>query len=94
MGLWYLIAVFIVVLISGCAVNLFRRHFVIQLAGIAFLFTYSIFKSFLVVKNTQYINIKEVYFSFLPSLTGIAACLVSMVLGFWVFPHIRKRIKS
>jgi fluoride ion exporter CrcB/FEX len=94
MGIWYLIAVFIIVLISGCAVNLLKRHFVIQLAGIAFLFTYSIFKSFFIVESNRYINIKEVYFLFLPSLTGIAACLVSMVLGFWVFPHIRKRIKN
>ncbi len=90
----YLYAVFIVVLVSGCIVNLLKRHFVIQLAGIAFLFTYSIFKSIFIVHNNTNISAKDIYFSLLPSLTGIAACLVSMVLGFWIFPYIRKRIKN
>jgi hypothetical protein len=93
-GLPYLAAVYIIVLISGCAVNLLRRHFVIQLAGIAFLFTYAVCKSFLIFKKYLYVDARDIYFSFLPSLTGIAACLVSMVLGFWIFPDIRKKIKG
>jgi len=90
----YLTAIYLIVLISGCAVILLRRHFIIQLAGIAFLFTYAVCRSFVLFKNNLNIDIRDVYFSFLPSLTGIAACLGSMVLGFWLFPAIRKRIKD
>lgn len=90
----YLTAVYLIVLISGCAINLLRRHYIVQLAGIAFLFTYAVCKSFVLFKNNLNVDLREVYFSFLPSLAGISACLSSMVLGFWIFPAIRKKVKD
>ena len=90
----YSLAVFAVVLLSGCAVNLLRQHFIFQLTGIAFFFTYSVFKTFDLINNDPGISVRELYLFSLPMLAGVSACLVSMVLGFWIFPLIRKKIKS
>lgn len=90
----YSLAVFLVVLISGCVLNLLKRHFIYQLTGIAFFFTYSIFMLMNVFKSRYDISPSEVYFSILPSLMGVSACLISMVLGFWLFPPIRKRFRD
>ncbi len=91
---FYAIAVFIIILISGCAVNLLKNHFIIQLTVIAFFFTYAIFKSILVFQDTVELKFGELYALFLPMFMGISACLVSMVLGFWIFPHIRRKFKA
>lgn len=90
----YSIALFMIVLISGCIVNLFKYHFMFQLVGIAFFFTYSILQCFAFVQDNPNATIRDLYFLLLPHLTGISACLISMVAGFWIFPHIRKRVKA
>lgn len=89
----YSIAVFVVVLITGCILNLLEQHYVFQLLGIAFFFTYSIFRSFSIFQNNFNVSPREVYIALLPMLVGISACLISMVLGFWIFPHIRKKAR-
>ena len=90
----YSIAFFLIVLVSGCILNLLKQHFIFQLAGIAFLFTFAIFKSIGLLNANDNITIKELYIFSLPMLMGVSACLISMVLGFWVFPYIRKRFRK
>jgi hypothetical protein len=90
----YSAAVFVIVLLTGCIVNLLKYHFIFQLAGIAFFFTYSIFRLTDWLKTNTNISLRDMYFNILPTLSGISACLISMVLGFWMFPYIRKKFKS
>ena len=92
--LWYSIALFAIVLTSGCIVNLLKQHFVFQLIGIAFFFTYSLLECFFLIQKNPYVGIRELYYVLLPHLAGISACLISMAAGFWVFPPIRRRVKS
>ena len=92
--LTYSIIVFVIVLISGCILNLLRQHYIFQLAGIAFLFTYMLFRSISMLTTDSAISSIKLYTASLPVLMGIAACLVSMVLGFWVFPPIRNKIRD
>lgn len=94
-NIWYYsIGVFTVVLIAGCALNLYRRHFIFQLAGIAFLFTFVIFRFADSVQNNYEITARFFYMETFPALMGISACLISMVLGFWLFPLIRSKIQG
>jgi hypothetical protein len=90
----YSIAVFFIILISGCAVNLLKEHFVFQLLGIAFFFTYIVINSAILFENTPETTLKAVFYRSLPSLVGISACLISMTLGFWIFPAVRKRFRD
>lgn len=90
----YSITVFIVILISGCILNLLKYHFVFQIFGIAFFFTYLVFNSIFEIWHKNDVNLNEVYIMSLPMLTGVSACLISMALGFWIFPPIRKRFKD
>ena len=90
----YSLAVFTIVFISGCAVNLLKRHFIFQLTGIAFFFTCAIFKVFGLLASKPEVTTKELYFTSFPLMAGISSCLISMVLGFWAFPVIRKKIKG
>lgn len=90
----YSVMVFIIVLISGCILNLLKYHFVFQLFGIAFFFTFSIFKSIVEILQKDDVTITNIYIISLPMLTGISACLISMVLGFWIFPPIRRKFKD
>lgn len=90
----YSIAVFFIILVSGCAVNLLREHFVFQLLGIAFFFTYIVINSAFLFENSPDASIKDVFYRSLPSLFGISACLISMTLGFWIFPAIRKKFRD
>lgn len=94
MNMYYSIASFIIVLISGCILNLLKRHFIYQLAGIAFIFTFYVFRSMLFVQNGGELTYMKVYSYCLPALTSISACLISMVLGFWLFPPVRKYLKD
>ncbi len=88
----YSISVFVIVLLSGCILNLLKQHFIFQLSGIAFLFTFFIYKCFKITYLNPSIQLNEVYISVLPILIAISACLISMVFGFWFFPPIRKKI--
>lgn len=93
-GISYSTWVFIIVLISGCAINLLKQHYIFQLAGISFFFTYIILRTAHMLTITPDISFAELYFASYPMLMGISACLISMVIGFWIFPHIRKRFKD
>lgn len=87
----YSIWVFVIVLISGCILNLLKQHYIFQLAGIAFFFTYAVFKSMGIMRHTPDASFRELYFASLPMLTGTSACLASMLAGFWIFPSIRRK---
>ena len=90
----YSIAVFVIILIAGCAVNLLVQHYIFQLLGIAFFFTYIIINSAMFVENTYDVAFTDLFYRSLPSLFGISACLISMTLGFWIFPSIRSKFKD
>lgn len=90
----YSIAVFFIILISGCTVNLLRQHFVFQLLGIAFFFTFIIINSAMFLERNSEATFKELFYRSLPSMFGISACLISMTLGFWLFPKIRYRFRD
>ncbi len=90
----YSIAVFFIILIAGCAVNLLAQHYIFQLLGIAFFFTYIVINSALYVENTFDVTFIDLFYRSLPSLFGISACLISMTLGFWLFPSIRKKFRD
>jgi len=90
----YSIIVFIVVFLSGCVLNLLRKHFIFQLTGIAFFCTYTVFKMIFSLQVDQSLTAFDIYSLFLPTMTGVSACLISMVLGFWIFPPIRKKFKD
>jgi len=94
LSLSYLLSVFIIAFISGCIVNLLREHFMFQLAGIAFFLGYIIFKLYQVFKVGAEVSNRELLLILLPSITGIFACLLSMLLGFWLFPAIRSRFRD
>jgi len=95
MYLSYSIGVFMVVFLSGCIVNLLKEHFIYQLAGIAFFFTYSIIRLTGVLHDSSPdMTYKDIYFLILPAFAGISACLISMVAGFWLFPPIRRRFRG
>ncbi len=89
----YSIAVFIILFIAGFAVNLLKRHYVFQLLGIAFLFTYIIINSAIYIENTSETSFQTIFLRSMPSLFGISACLITMTLGFWMYPFLRKKIR-
>jgi len=90
----YSIAVFFIILVSGCAVNLLKQHYIFQLLGIAFFFTYIVINSAIFLENTPNVTFQNLFYRSLPSLFGISACLISMTLGFWIFPVIRNKFKD
>lgn len=90
----YSIAVFVIVLIAGCAVNLLKEHYIFQLLGIAFFFTYIIINSAISIESSVDVSFRDLFYSSLPLLFGISSCLISMTLGFWLFPAIRDKIKE
>lgn len=90
----YSIAVFFIILISGCAVNLLRQHYIFQLLGIAFFFTYIVMNTAVLFECTPDATLKALFYRSLPSLFGISACLISMTLGFWIFPVVRRKIRD
>lgn len=90
----YSIAVFTIVMISGCILNLLKHHFIYQLAGIAFFFTYSILNSVNILQKNHDAGIKDLYLASLPVFSGISACLICMVLGYWIFPPLRRKFKA
>ncbi len=90
----YSIAVFFIILIAGCAVNLLKQHYIFQLLGIAFFFTYILVNSAIFIESTADVYFKDLFYRSLPSLFGISACLISMTLGFWIFPAIRDRFRD
>jgi hypothetical protein len=79
-----------VVLISASILNLLKQHFIFQVTGIAFLFMFMIIKASMLLKSNSNILFADLYYSILPILSGIGACLVAMALGFWIFPPIRR----
>jgi hypothetical protein len=91
---WYSIGVFSIVFISGCIVNLLERHYIFQLAGIAFFFMFIISKAFFVLLDNPELSFKEFFIMSFPMLLGISACMISMVLGFWMFPDLRRKFKD
>lgn len=93
-ALSYSISVFIIVLISGCVINLLRQHHIFQLTGIAFFFTYFVIKSVSNFQKNPHLSASDFFLTSLPMLMGISACLISMVIGFWIFPYVRKKFKS
>ncbi len=90
----YSIAVFFLVLISASVLNLLKEHFIFQLTGIAFLFMFIIVKISILFKADSNILLVDLYYTILPVLSAIGACLVAMSLGFWIFPPIRKNLKT
>jgi hypothetical protein len=90
----YSIAVFIVVLLSASILNLYRQHYIFQITGIAFLFLTGVIKMTSLIKNNEIVSLSQLYFVLLPILSGISACLVSMSLGFWIFPFVRRKFKN
>ncbi len=90
----YSIAVFFIILVAGCAVNLLVQHYIFQLLGIAFFFTYIVINSAVYVENTFDVTFVDLFYRSLPSLFGISACLITMTLGFWLFPSIRKKFRD
>lgn len=90
----YSIAVFIIIFIAGFAVNLLKQHYIFQLLGIAFFFTYIIINSAVYMERTSETTFKTLFFRLMPSLFGISACLITMTLGFWLYPVLRKKIKQ
>jgi len=90
----YSIAVFIIILVSGCAVNLLKQHYIFQLLGIAFFFTFIVINSAIFLESTTDVTFQDLFYRSLPSLFGISACLITMTLGFWIFPAIRDKIKD
>jgi hypothetical protein len=79
-----------VVLISASVLNLFKQHFIFQVTGIAFLFMFMIIKISMELQSNSDILFADLYYSILPILSGIGACLVAMALGFWIFPPVRR----
>lgn len=90
----YSIAVFFIIFFSGCAVNLLKQHYLFQLLGIAFFFTYILINSTIYIESLSDPTFKELFYRSLPSLFGISACLISMTLGFWIFPTLRSRFRD
>jgi hypothetical protein len=90
----YSIAVFFIILIAGCAVNLLRQHYIFQLLGIAFFFTYILINSAVYIDRGSPISFNDLFYRSLPSMFGISACLISLTLGFWIFPVIRGKFKD
>lgn len=92
----YSISAFFVVLFSASILNLLKQHFIFQVTGIAFLFMVLIIKVSMILKSDSNILLADLYYSILPILSSIGACLVAMALGFWIFPPIRRilRIKK
>lgn len=90
----YSIAVFIIIFIAGFAVNLLKQHYIFQLLGIAFFFTYIIINSAVYMERTSETTFKTLFFRSMPSLFGISACLITMTLGFWLYPVLRKKIRQ
>jgi len=89
----YSISAFFVVLISASILNLLKQHFIFQITGIAFLFMFMIIKVSMLFKSNSNILLADLYYSILPILSSIGACLVAMALGFWIFPPIRRILK-
>lgn len=89
----YSIAVFIIIFIAGFAVNLLKKHYIFQLLGIAFFFTYITISSAIYIERTTETSFRAIFYRSMPSLFGISACLVSMTLGFWLYPVLRKKIR-
>jgi len=92
----YSVSVFFVVLFSASVLNLLKQHFIFQVTGIAFLFMFLIIKISMLFKSNSNILLADLYYSVLPILSSIGACLVAMALGFWIFPPIRRlfRVKN
>lgn len=90
----YSIAVFFIIFVSGSAVNLLKQHYIFQLLGIAFFFTYIVIISAVYLEGTPSATFQGLFYRSLPSLFGISACLISMTLGFWIFPVIRRKFKD
>lgn len=88
----YILLIFLIALISCCIVNLLRQHYIIQLAGISFLITYLVLRLYSLSRN--YVTLNDFLNCTIPAMTGIAACLTGMVLGFWIFPPIRKKLNK
>jgi hypothetical protein len=87
----YSVSVFIIILITGCILNLLKKHFIMQLAGITFFFVYFFSKCIFILNKYNSMDNIQFYQTFLIAIAGITACLASMVLGFWLFPRIRKK---
>lgn len=90
----YSIAVFFIIFVAGCSVNLLKQHYVFQLLGIAFFFTYIVINSAIFLESTPSATFQDLFYRSLPSLFGISACLISLTLGVWIFPSIRKKFKD
>jgi len=90
----YSIAVFIIVLLGASVLNLLKQHYIFQITGIAFLFMVGIIRMTSIIQNGSVASLSQLYFTLLPILSGIGACLVSMSLGFWIFPIIRRKINN
>ena len=90
----YSIAVFMIIFVAGCSVNLLKQHYIFQLIGIAFFFTYIVVNSAILVDNTVNITFYQLFYKSLPSLFGMSACLICLALGVWIFPEIRSKFKD
>lgn len=91
---WYSVAVFIIVLLSACILNLLENHHVFQLTGIAFFFVFFILRSQQLFRANPSLAPAVWFYASLPLFSGICACLCSMVLGFLLFPWIRAHFRD
>ncbi len=89
----YSAGVFLIILVSGCVINLLERHFIVQLAGLAFLFFCIFIKICSFINTKSDFSLAKLYPLYLPFISGILACLISMFLGFKVFPAVRSKFK-
>lgn len=90
----YSIAFFLIALISTSVLNLFKQHYIFQITGIAFLFVSVLVKTLFIIRADSNVLFSKIYLDMLPILSSIGACIVSMALGFWVFPPIRRKFKN
>ncbi len=89
----YIIAMFFIVFIAACALNLLKQHYIYQLVGIAFFFVFFTFRLLSSLKK-GIISLEYIISLSLVALSGISACLAAMALGFWIFPLVRNRFRD
>lgn len=89
----YVIAVFFIVFIASCVLNLLKQHYIFQLTGITFFLLFFTVKLLIAFRKG---DLPEGFVITLamPALSGISACFTAMVLGFWIFPAIRNKFRN
>lgn len=90
----YSFYVFIIIFIAGCAINLLEKHYIVQLSGVAFFILITAVKACGLVITYSKLSQIQIYSLFIPAAAGISSCLISMLLGFWLFSPLRRKFKD